>query len=80
MLRLEDSYVFFLMGSGHRTAFVGLRVLRALKARSLLGGQRFSWATLKRARAPDRQRRSRPGWAIAGTAGPNRVAARPSAS
>ena len=31
MLRLEDSYVVLLMGSGVATAFVGVRVLHALK-------------------------------------------------
>lgn len=44
MLLLEDPHLFLMMGSGVATAFVGLRVLRAVKARSLLGAEPISWS------------------------------------
>ena len=68
MLRLEDSYVFLLMGSGVATAFVGVRVLRALKLRAVLDGRPLTWAVM----APRREHVIGSaifgtGWALAGT-------------
>jgi len=68
MLRLEDSYVFLLMGSGIVTAFLGVRVLRASKLRSVLEGKQIQWAI----QAPRREHVIGSaifgtGWALAGT-------------
>ena len=42
-LLLEDSYLFLMFGSAVVTAFVGLRLLRAFRARALLTGEQVSW-------------------------------------
>jgi uncharacterized protein len=42
-LTFQDSYLFLMFASGVATAFVGLRILRALKPRALLTGARIEW-------------------------------------
>ena len=41
-LLLENSYLFLMFGSAVLTAFVGLRLLRALRARAPLTGEQVS--------------------------------------
>lgn len=45
MLRLQDPYVFLIMGSAIATASLGVRLLRATHARDLLDGAPVSWRT-----------------------------------
>jgi uncharacterized membrane protein YedE/YeeE len=42
-LLLENSYLFLMFGSAVLTAFVGLRLLRALRTRAVLTGEQVSW-------------------------------------
>ena len=42
-LLLENSYLFLMFGSAVVTAFVGLRLLRAFRARAVLTGEQVSW-------------------------------------
>jgi uncharacterized membrane protein YedE/YeeE len=46
-LLLEDPYLFLMFGSAVATAFVGLRVLRALRTRALLTGEQVDWSVDK---------------------------------
>jgi uncharacterized membrane protein YedE/YeeE len=46
-LLFEDPYLFLMFGSAVATAFVGLRVLRALRARALLTGDEVEWSVDK---------------------------------
>jgi uncharacterized membrane protein YedE/YeeE len=67
-LLFEDAYLFLMFASAVVTAFVGLRVLRALRVRAVLTGERVDWSV-------DRPQRRHvggsllfgTGWAIAGT-------------
>jgi uncharacterized membrane protein YedE/YeeE len=43
-LLLENSYLFLMFGSAVVTAFVGLRVLQAVRARAVLTGEQVSWS------------------------------------
>ena len=43
-LLLEDSYLFLMFASAVATAFIGLRVLRALRPRALLTGEQVAWS------------------------------------
>lgn len=43
-LLFEDAYLFLMFASAVATAFVGLRVLRALHARAVLTGEPVSWS------------------------------------
>ena len=66
-LLLEDPYLFLMFGSAVATAFVGLRVLRALRARALLTGQEVEWSVAR----PQRRNVSGSvlfgvGWALSG--------------
>ena len=45
MLLLEEAYVFLSMASAVATAFLGVRVLRHLRARALVTGETVSWST-----------------------------------
>ena len=68
MLRLEDPYIFLLMGSGVATAFVGVRVLRALGVKAMVEGRPVEWAV----HGPRREHLIGSaifgtGWALAGT-------------
>jgi uncharacterized membrane protein YedE/YeeE len=66
-LLFEDAYLFLMFASAVVTAFVGLRVLRALRVRAVLTGERVDWSV-------DRPQRRHvggsllfgTGWAIAG--------------
>jgi uncharacterized membrane protein YedE/YeeE len=66
-LLFEDSYLFLLFASAVATAFIGLRLLRALRARAVLTGEHVDWNV-------DRPQRRHvagsllfgTGWAIAG--------------
>jgi uncharacterized membrane protein YedE/YeeE len=66
-LLFEDAYLFLMFASAVGTAFVGLRVLRALRVRAVLTGERVDWSV-------DRPQRRHvagsllfgTGWAIAG--------------
>ena len=66
-LLLEDSYLFLMFGSAVVTAFVGLRLLRALRARAPLSGEQVSWTNSK----PERRNVAGglmfgTGWALSG--------------
>jgi uncharacterized membrane protein YedE/YeeE len=43
-LLLQDSYLYLMFASAVLTAFVGLRLLRAVRARALLTGDEVCWA------------------------------------
>jgi uncharacterized protein len=43
-LLFEDSYLYLMFAAAVATAFVGLRVLRAVRARALLTGEPVSWS------------------------------------
>lgn len=45
MLLPEDAYLFLVMSASMATAFLGLRLLRALRLRALLTGDPVSWTT-----------------------------------
>jgi uncharacterized membrane protein YedE/YeeE len=45
MLRLQEPYVFLIMGSTIATASLGVRLLRARHARALINGAPVSWQT-----------------------------------
>jgi uncharacterized membrane protein YedE/YeeE len=49
-LLLENSYLFLMFGSAVLTAFVGLRVLRALRSRAVITGEPVAWSVQKPAR------------------------------
>jgi uncharacterized protein len=66
-LLLEDSYLFLMFGSAVVTAFVGLRLLRALRTRALLTGEQVSWTNSR----PERRNVAGSlmfgtGWALSG--------------
>jgi uncharacterized membrane protein YedE/YeeE len=66
-LLFEDSYLFLMFGSAVATAFVGLRILRALRARALLTGEPVEWSVQK----PERRNVTGSvlfgtGWALSG--------------
>jgi uncharacterized membrane protein YedE/YeeE len=66
-LLLEDSYLFLMFGSAVVTAFVGLRLLRALRARALVTGEQVSWTNSR----PERRNVAGglmfgTGWALSG--------------
>jgi len=68
MLLFRELDVYFMMGAAMVTAAIGVRVLRAAGARSLLGGAPINWASTK----PTRQHVYGSllfglGWGIAGT-------------
>jgi uncharacterized membrane protein YedE/YeeE len=44
MLLLDEPYVFFLMGSAMMVAAVGAHLLRAVGARSMVGGAAVTWS------------------------------------
>jgi uncharacterized membrane protein YedE/YeeE len=44
-LLFEKAYLFLLFGAAVTTAFVGLRILAALRPRALLTGERVAWTT-----------------------------------
>jgi uncharacterized protein len=46
-LLFRDAYLMLFFASALVTAFAGLRVLRALRIRSLLGGEPLSWSTVR---------------------------------
>jgi uncharacterized membrane protein YedE/YeeE len=43
MLRLRELYVFLIMGSAIATATIGTRLLKAGRARTLMGGEIVTW-------------------------------------
>lgn len=43
MLRLREPYVFLIMGSAIATATIGTQLLKANRARTLMGGEIVSW-------------------------------------
>jgi len=47
MLLLRDAYLYLMMGTAVAVGFLGTRVLRRLRARALLTGDRVSWETSK---------------------------------
>jgi uncharacterized membrane protein YedE/YeeE len=49
-LLFEDSYLYLMFASAVLTAFVGLRVLRAVRARAVLTGEHVDWTVSKPAR------------------------------
>jgi uncharacterized protein len=49
-LLLENSYLFLMFGSAVLTAFVGLRLLRALRSRAVITGEPVAWSVQKPAR------------------------------
>ena len=51
MLRLREPYVFLIMGSAIATATIGTRLLKARKARTLMGGDIVTWTTYPASRA-----------------------------
>jgi uncharacterized protein len=66
-LLLENSYLFLMFGSAVLTAFVGLRLLRALRARAPLTGEQVSWSNSR----PERRNLAGglmfgTGWALSG--------------
>jgi len=66
-LLLENSYLFLMFGSAVVTAFVGLRLLRALRARAPLTGEQVSWTNSR----PERRNVAGglmfgTGWALSG--------------
>lgn len=66
-LLFEDSYLFLMFGSAVLTAFVGLRVLKAIRARALLTDEPIAWSVSK----PERRNvvgslMFGTGWAFAG--------------
>jgi uncharacterized membrane protein YedE/YeeE len=66
-LLLENSYLFLMFGSAVLTAFVGLRLLRALRARALLTGEQVGWTNSR----PERRNVAGSlmfgtGWALSG--------------
>jgi uncharacterized membrane protein YedE/YeeE len=66
-LLFEDSYLFLMFASAVATAFVGLRLLRALSARAVLTGEPVGWSVA----APERRHvvgslMFGTGWAISG--------------
>jgi uncharacterized protein len=46
-LLFESSYLFLVFGSGVATAFIGLRLLRARRARAVLTGEPVSWSVAR---------------------------------
>ena len=66
-LLFEDSYLFLMFASAVATAFVGLRLLRAARARAVLTGEPLGWSV-----APPERRHVAgslmfgTGWAISG--------------
>jgi uncharacterized protein len=46
-LLFRDAYLMLFFASALITAFVGLRVLRVLGARSVIGGEPLSWSTVR---------------------------------
>ena len=50
-LLFEDSYLFLMFASAVATAFVGTRLLRALRARAVLTGEPVGWSVA----APERR-------------------------
>jgi uncharacterized membrane protein YedE/YeeE len=66
-LLFEDSYLFLMFASAVATAFVGLRLLRAARARAVLTGEPVGWSV-----APPERRHVvgslmfGTGWAISG--------------
>jgi uncharacterized membrane protein YedE/YeeE len=50
-LLLENSYLFLMFGSAVLTAFVGLRIVRALRTRALVTGEPVAWSVNKPARS-----------------------------
>ena len=49
-LLFEDSYLFLMFASAVATAFVGLRVLRAVRSRAVLADKPVAWSVSKPAR------------------------------
>jgi uncharacterized membrane protein YedE/YeeE len=47
MLLLEDAYLYLMMGTAVAVGFVGVRLLRRARARSLVTGERVSWSTAR---------------------------------
>jgi uncharacterized protein len=47
MLLLEDAYLYLVMFSAIGVGFVGLRLLRRLRVRSLIGGEPVTWSATK---------------------------------
>jgi uncharacterized protein len=50
-LLFEDSYLFLMFASAVATAFVGLRVLRAVRSRAVLADKPVAWSVSKPARS-----------------------------
>jgi uncharacterized membrane protein YedE/YeeE len=46
-LLFRDAYLMLFFASALATAFVGLRVLKVLQARSLIGGEPLAWTTVR---------------------------------
>jgi uncharacterized membrane protein YedE/YeeE len=46
-LLFRDAYLMLFFASALATAFVGLRILRARRVRSVLGGEPLSWSTVR---------------------------------
>jgi uncharacterized protein len=46
-LLFRDAYLMLFFGSALATAFVGMRVLKAFRARALLTGEPVSWSTVR---------------------------------
>jgi uncharacterized membrane protein YedE/YeeE len=66
-LLFEDSYLFLMFASAVATAFVGLRLLRAARARAVLTGEPVGWSVAR----PERRHvvgslMFGTGWAISG--------------
>ena len=66
-LLFEDSYLFLMFASAVATAFVGLRLLRAARARAVLTGEPVDWSVVP----PERRHVAGSlmfgtGWAISG--------------
>lgn len=47
MLLLEDAYLYLVMFSAIGTGFVGIRLLRRLRARALVTGRPIAWAATR---------------------------------
>ena len=46
-LLFRDAYLMLFFASALATAFVGMRVLKVLQARSVLGGEPLAWTTVR---------------------------------
>lgn len=47
MLLLDDLYLYGVLGTSTAVAFVGMRLLRSLRVRALVTGEKLSWETTR---------------------------------